>query len=200
MTPTPEQLAMARMIYADYLISKTPGATQDDAPQFDDSAHGVQIALAAIIGLIYAAELARRLGRIDAARVEEAQPAAGRPDHQLHVVRRVAGEGAAQRVEHQLVDRAAGAEEAQIEAARWLVYHGAWRVDQGTLDAALINRSALDPARRARLKGRHVALVDDVLTSGATLGACIEALEQAGARVAALCVAARVERRSPGGP
>ena len=49
MTPTPEQLAMARMIYADYLISKTPGATQDDAPQFDDSAHGVQIALAAII-------------------------------------------------------------------------------------------------------------------------------------------------------
>ena len=37
-----------------------------------------------------------------------------------------------QAVGHRLADMAA-----QIEAARWLVYHGAWRVDQGTLDAAL---------------------------------------------------------------
>ena len=37
-----------------------------------------------------------------------------------------------QAVGHRLADMAA-----QIEAARWLVYHGAWRVDQGTLDGAL---------------------------------------------------------------
>ena len=31
----------------------------------------------------------------------------------------------------------------QIEAARWLVYYGAWRVDQGTLDAATASRVKL---------------------------------------------------------
>jgi len=36
-----------------------------------------------------------------------------------------------QAIGHRLADMAA-----QIEAARWLVYYGAWRVDQGTLDAA----------------------------------------------------------------
>lgn len=36
-----------------------------------------------------------------------------------------------QAIAHRLADMAA-----RIEAARWLVYYGAWRVDQGTLDAA----------------------------------------------------------------
>jgi alkylation response protein AidB-like acyl-CoA dehydrogenase len=36
-----------------------------------------------------------------------------------------------QAIAHKLADMAA-----EIEAARWLVYYGAWRVDQGTLDAA----------------------------------------------------------------
>jgi ComF family protein len=44
------------------------------------------------------------------------------------------------------------------------------------------------------VQGRSVLLVDDVLTTGSTLGACMEALE--GARSVAVCVAARVERRS----
>jgi alkylation response protein AidB-like acyl-CoA dehydrogenase len=39
--------------------------------------------------------------------------------------------GQYQAIAHKLADMAAG-----IEAARWLVYYGAWRVDQGTLDAA----------------------------------------------------------------
>ncbi|MEN9317070.1 MAG: hypothetical protein RIS35_3463 [Pseudomonadota bacterium] len=37
-----------------------------------------------------------------------------------------------QAIAHKLADMAA-----DIEAAKWLVYYGAWRVDQGTLDAAL---------------------------------------------------------------
>ncbi len=37
-----------------------------------------------------------------------------------------------QAVSHRLADMSA-----EIEAAQWLVYYGAWRVDQGTLDAAL---------------------------------------------------------------
>jgi hypothetical protein len=44
-----EQLAMARRIYAQFIIDNVPGAGPDDVPQFDDNAHGVKIALAAII-------------------------------------------------------------------------------------------------------------------------------------------------------
>ena len=39
--------------------------------------------------------------------------------------------GQYQAIAHKLADMAA-----EIEAARWLVYYGAWRVDQGTLDPA----------------------------------------------------------------
>jgi alkylation response protein AidB-like acyl-CoA dehydrogenase len=48
-------------------------------------------------------------------------------------VRKVRGRtiGQYQAIAHKLADIAA-----DIEAARWLVYYGAWRVDQGTLDAA----------------------------------------------------------------
>jgi butyryl-CoA dehydrogenase len=48
--------------------------------------------------------------------------------------REVAGRkiGDYQAVAHKLADMAA-----EIEAARWLVYYGAWRVDRGTLDTAL---------------------------------------------------------------
>lgn len=43
-----------------------------------------------------------------------------------------------QAIQHKLADMAA-----DIEAARWIVYHGAWRVDQGTLDAATASKAKL---------------------------------------------------------
>jgi alkylation response protein AidB-like acyl-CoA dehydrogenase len=43
-----------------------------------------------------------------------------------------------QAIAHKLADMSA-----QIEATRWLVYYGAWRVDQGTLDAATAARVKL---------------------------------------------------------
>lgn len=46
--------------------------------------------------------------------------------------------GQYQAIAHKLADMAA-----EIEAVRWLVYYGAWRVDQGTLDAATAARVKL---------------------------------------------------------
>ena len=53
--------------------------------------------------------------------------------------------------------------------------------------------------RRALIEGRRVLLVDDVLTTGATLEACARALRKAGAREVCAAVIARVrDRASPG--
>lgn len=49
----------------------------------------------------------------------------------------------------------------------------------------------VEPARRARLAGRHVALVDDVLTTGATAHAAAAALRHAGAARVDVWVVAR---------
>ena len=51
---------------------------------------------------------------------------------------------------------------------------------------------AVRPARRAAAVDRHVLLVDDVLTTGATVNACAKALKQAGARQVDVVTLARV--------
>lgn len=53
---------------------------------------------------------------------------------------------------------------------------------------------AVPPAGRAKLKGRNVLLIDDVLTSGATARACVAALHRAGVARVRVLVYARVAR------
>ncbi len=51
---------------------------------------------------------------------------------------------------------------------------------------------AVAPKAAARLKGCHVLLVDDVITTGATANACAQALKRAGARQVDVLALARV--------
>ena len=50
------------------------------------------------------------------------------------------------------------------------------------------------PRRESRIAGRHILLIDDVMTSGATLAACTEACYRAGADLVDVAVLARVGR------
>lgn len=52
---------------------------------------------------------------------------------------------------------------------------------------------AINPRRAAQLAGRDVLLVDDVFTSGATTGACTQALLAAGARKVRIACFAKVD-------
>jgi len=57
-------------------------------------------------------------------------------------------------------------------------------------------RQNVTRAFRARsVQGKRILLIDDVMTTGATAGACALALKQAGARRVALLTVARVDRR-----
>jgi len=56
---------------------------------------------------------------------------------------------------------------------------------------------AVSKEDRERIKGRHIILIDDVFTSGATAGACARTLRRAGARSVAVLTWARVVRVDP---
>lgn len=54
---------------------------------------------------------------------------------------------------------------------------------------------AFQVKQRREIEGRHVLLIDDVLTTGATAGACSAALKRAGASRVSVLTLARVDRR-----
>jgi ComF family protein len=54
---------------------------------------------------------------------------------------------------------------------------------------------AFQVRKRRSIEGRHVLLIDDVLTTGATAGACAATLKRAGARRVTVLTLARADRR-----
>jgi predicted amidophosphoribosyltransferase len=62
--------------------------------------------------------------------------------------------------------------------------------------ANLAGAFTVPPRRRAQLAGRSVVLVDDLMTTGATLHSVAAALRAAGARVTAAAVIAATPRDS----
>ncbi len=60
--------------------------------------------------------------------------------------------------------------------------------------AALQGAIAPHPGRLGQIKNRHILLIDDVMTSGATLAACTEALTTAGAGQVCVLLLARVAK------
>lgn len=91
----------------------------------------------------------------------------------------------------------------EITRRRGLPYAPALRRIQATTSQARMSRSerrrnvatAFVARRPAAIAGKTVLLIDDVHTTGATLGACALALKRAGAKRVVALTLARVDRR-----
>lgn len=140
--------------------------------------------------------LVRWLARTAADLLDEVDLVAPVPLHRWRLVQRGFNQSA-------LLARDLGRPEGPVYVPDLLIRHRPTRSQQGlgaTARAANINAAAFRPHPRhaASIRGRRVLLVDDVLTTGATLAACARVLERAGAvAVDGLCLA-RVTRPTSG--
>jgi ComF family protein len=110
----------------------------------------------------------------------------------LHPLRRLErGYDQARLLGEELAERLEVAHVGALRRTRWTPPQGA--AGARSRDANVLRAFALVERRAALLAGREVWLVDDVVTSGATVGACAEVLRRAQARSVSVLALARVE-------
>lgn len=141
-----------------------------------------------------AAAFGRWMARAGAALVAEASLIAPVPLHWTRLFRRRYNQAA---LLAQAVARASG-----VEVVPDLLVRRQRTPSQGGLNAGERHRNvrgafALNPRYAERLKDRRVLLIDDVFTTGATVGACSRVLLRAGAQAVDVLTLARVVRPHP---
>jgi ComF family protein len=133
--------------------------------------------------------LARMMARAGADILEGAGALVPVPLHGLRLWRRRFNQSA-------LLARGVGAASGVPVRTDWLVRQKATLpqvgLDRTARAANVAGAFAVPQVARAELRGRRVVLVDDVLTTGATLDACVKALTRAGASEVDVLVFARV--------
>lgn len=138
-----------------------------------------------------AAAFGRWMARAGAALLAQASLIAPVPLHWTRLFRRRFNQAA---LLAQAVGRASG-----VEVVPDLLVRRKRTPSQGGLNADERHRNvqgafALNPRYAARVKGRRVLVIDDVFTTGATVGACSRVLLRAGAEAVDVLTLARVVR------
>jgi ComF family protein len=158
------------------------------ALRYDEGARGLILAFKHADRTDSAPAFGRWLARAGSGLLAEADLIAPVPLHWTRLLRRRYNQSA-ELARH--LARAAG----RPFAGDLLTRRRATAPQQGGRDARAANQSgafALTPRRAAEVAGRRVLLVDDVLTSGATLSACADCLLDAGAAGVDVLALARV--------
>ena len=136
-----------------------------------------------------AAILAPHMARAGAALLQRAELLVPVPLHRLRLFRRRYNQAALLAQALSRLSRVPAAPDAMLRR-RATASLG----EKSAADRAAMVRGAfaVRPSRVAAIAGRHVLLIDDVMTSGATANACAETLLAAGATGVDVLVAARV--------
>jgi ComF family protein len=156
---------------------------------YDDKARSLILRLKHAGAEENAALLARHMARAGAALLAEAEVLVPVPLHRWRLMRRGYNQSA---LLAQYLPRAPGQElclDALVRVRPTVSLGGLSAQERA---AAMADVIAAKPARRTPIAARRVLLIDDVLTSGATAGACTRALLDAGAASVDVLVASRV--------